>query len=131
MRAAAVMILKNQVLLIHRYRENREYFVFPGGGVEKGETPEQAVIREVQEETSIVAKPKKILWEMINPKDNRKHIFFLFDKFSGTPILGGEEAVINCESNKFILEWHTFDNIKQLTLYPDDAKELFIRDFCK
>lgn len=29
---------------------------FPGGGIEKGETPEQAMIREVKEETGYVTK---------------------------------------------------------------------------
>ncbi|MEI8328023.1 MAG: NUDIX domain-containing protein [Candidatus Taylorbacteria bacterium] len=59
-RATAIVIRDGHALLIHRKNE-KEYFVFPGGGVEKGETPERAVIREVMEETSIEVRLVKLL----------------------------------------------------------------------
>ena len=39
--------------LVVVYAENKKYWTPPGGGIESGETYEQAVIREVQEETNM------------------------------------------------------------------------------
>jgi len=52
-RAGAVLIEDDKVALIERYRDGKHYFVFPGGGVDEGETPEQAAIREMEEETGL------------------------------------------------------------------------------
>jgi 8-oxo-dGTP diphosphatase len=45
---------RNQVLLIKR--RDVPVWVLPGGGIESGETPEQAVVREVEEETGYCVK---------------------------------------------------------------------------
>ena len=54
-RAAAIILEGDRVALIRRDRNRRgiPYFLFPGGGVEEGETTEQAVVREVLEETGL------------------------------------------------------------------------------
>ncbi|MBN1857014.1 MAG: NUDIX hydrolase [Dehalococcoidia bacterium] len=52
-RATAVVRRDGQLLLV-RDRGFR-HFSLPGGGVQRGETPEQAVIRELAEETSLHA----------------------------------------------------------------------------
>ena len=49
-RAGVVLIEDNKVALIERHRAGLEYFVFPGGGVDEGETVEQAAVREAREE---------------------------------------------------------------------------------
>lgn len=36
-RAAGILIKDNKILLIHRTREGKEFWVLPGGGVEKNE----------------------------------------------------------------------------------------------
>lgn len=48
-RATAIIIDENQVALIERHRKGERYFVFPGGGIEEGESPTEAVQREVME----------------------------------------------------------------------------------
>ncbi len=52
-RAAAILIQNDSIALIERHRAGRHYFSFPGGGVDAGETPEQAVVREVHEELGL------------------------------------------------------------------------------
>ena len=48
------MLVENgKVALIERHRAGRHYYVFPGGGVDEGETLEQAAIREMLEETGL------------------------------------------------------------------------------
>lgn len=52
-RGSVVLIENNKVALIKRVREGSVYFVFPGGGIEKGETPESATKREAFEELGV------------------------------------------------------------------------------
>ncbi len=48
------LVLKGKTILLVRHRmEGREFFALPGGGIEEGETPEAAAIRELEEETCI------------------------------------------------------------------------------
>ena len=55
-RAVAVVRQGNQVLVIKRYYDGRDYAVLPGGGVEPGESFEEAAIRELWEESTLHAR---------------------------------------------------------------------------
>jgi len=50
---AGIVVKDGQVLLMHRFKNGEEHWVFPGGGQEEGETPEETVVREIEEETSM------------------------------------------------------------------------------
>ena len=59
LRGAVVVLLDdtNRVLLLKRHETSRfapEKWGFPGGKIEKGETPHDAAIRETKEETNLV-----------------------------------------------------------------------------
>jgi 8-oxo-dGTP diphosphatase len=43
----------NVILIKRRYPPFKDYYALPGGGVEKGEKPKQALIRETKEETNL------------------------------------------------------------------------------
>ncbi|HFK1498231.1 NUDIX domain-containing protein [Bacillus sp. BSL6] len=40
-RGAAIIVQEGKIALIKRIREDETYYVFPGGGIEEGETPEE------------------------------------------------------------------------------------------
>lgn len=54
---AAVIIVDNRILCVQRNKNKYDYisykYEFPGGKVEKGETLEQALVREIQEELKL------------------------------------------------------------------------------
>jgi mutator protein MutT len=89
-RAAAILVEDHQVALIERHRPGRHYFSFPGGSVDKGETPEQAVVREMEEETGLQIAVKQKLAQIVF--QGKSEEFFLVERLGGEYGTGtGEE----------------------------------------
>jgi len=129
-RAVAIIINNGMVLLMHRINNEKEYYVFPGGGVENGETVEQAVLHEVQEETSLEVKIERLLYHHIYD-DNSEQFFYLCHYVSGEPKLGdGNEARAMKESDADFYNpvWREIKSLPQLLLYPLEIRDWFIQD---
>ena len=67
-RSARVIVVKDgKLLVMHRKRmsittgEWIEYYSIPGGGIDAGETPEQAAIREIKEEMNLTVEPSGLI----------------------------------------------------------------------
>ncbi len=99
----AITFINDNILLIERYRkvndEMMHYFTIPGGGVEVGESFEEAAIRETMEETCCEIKILKTL--EIEEYPGGKCHWFYSKYISGTPTLGGEEKEHNNKNNSF------------------------------
>lgn len=130
-RAVAIIIQQGKILLIKRFRADRgEYFVFPGGGVEEGETPEQALIREAKEETSLDVEIDRKLFEFINPSPthHRQEYYFLITKFTGDVALGGPEKSYMNKNNQFYPIWVDINKLPHIpNLYPEESNLLLLK----
>ncbi|MCX4736707.1 NUDIX domain-containing protein [Streptomyces sp. NBC_01363] len=74
-RAGAVVIREGRMLLIGFEDDGQPFYEIPGGGVEDGETPHAAVIRELREESGLrgeVVREVARVW-----KDHRREHYFL------------------------------------------------------
>lgn len=52
-RSVAIVIRDGKILMERVFYFGREFYTLPGGGIEKGETPEQACLRELKEECGL------------------------------------------------------------------------------
>jgi 8-oxo-dGTP diphosphatase len=120
-RAVAVIIRDGEVLLMHRIKDGRDYFVFPGGGVEKDESVESAVVREMKEELNLDIKIDKLLFQIENQE--REEFYFLVKEFSGDIQISGEEKERMNVNNQYHPTWFNLMEITELpNLYPEEAK---------
>ncbi len=60
--SAAMILQDGKILATQRgYGEFKDGWEFPGGKVEPGETPEEAIVREIREELGATVRPEKLV----------------------------------------------------------------------
>ena len=124
-RRVAVFILKDdngRILLQHRDKNDEalpDYWAFFGGGIEEGETPEQAVIREAQEELQI--KPKlKFFGRYVYTYENKPIEVFVFIGKMDYSV----EDLKKQQREGDDLKLFSFDELKKLRIWSEDMKIL-------
>lgn len=123
----AVWIRAGKVLLVRRGRPPfRGFLALPGGFVELRETVEQAVVRELHEETGLLGRPVGLVGVYSGPqRDPRKpttSVAFLMTGRGGRPV-GGDDAAN--------AQWVPFAEARPLAFDHDrilaDARRLWRR----
>ena len=128
-RVSAIIIEKGKILLLHRIKFGKEYFVLPGGSVEENENNKNALIREVKEETGLDVKIERELWQVNNEYDKRTQYIYLISKYSGNLELGSPEKERQSEDNKYILEWRNIEDLKTIKFFPTEIKTNILETF--
>ena len=72
----AVVVRDSMILLSHEV--NSGWWLVPGGGEEKGETPEECCVREVEEETGLIVKPLQQFLTMYEYYEEYRYISHYF-----------------------------------------------------
>lgn len=112
-----------KILMLHRIKKKNDVHEGKwnglGGKFEKGESPEDCVIREVKEESGLTIKSLELKGFITFPDFDGKndwHVFvFVADKFSGKLI----------DSNEGRLEWISYGKLLSLNLWEGD--KIFIK----
>ena len=90
-RAGALILHNGRVLLIERRREAETYYLFPGGRIEPGETPEEALVREVREELGLDVAARRLVAEVTYNGDIQS--YYIAELITAVPAaFAGDEA---------------------------------------
>lgn len=73
---AGVVWKEGQILIAKRSKD--QFWEFPGGHIEPGETPEQCLVREMKEELNIIVKVEKILGKIEGYFRGRNMVLYAF-----------------------------------------------------
>jgi len=107
----------SQYLMLHRTRKqndpNHDKWIGVGGGIEEGETPEECLVREVQEETgfTLTSYRKRAVIDFVSDtwEDEVMHLYTA-DSWTGEMI----------ECNEGVLEWVHKTDVLSLPLWEGD-----------
>ncbi len=76
-RSMAMVVRNSRILMIETFRFGRTIFELPGGGVESGETPEEAALRELKEECGLDGRISRPLNILHRKNGNREYVFLV------------------------------------------------------
>ena len=113
-----VIILKdNEVLLIKRVKNDRTYYVFPGGKAEPGETPEMTAMREAYEELGVQVELGDC-FETVRFSEVQQYYFL-------ATIVGGELGTGQAEEfttgeGTYELEWLPVEELNKYPIIPTE-----------
>jgi len=90
--SVAIITDGGKVLMARRRASEGEIsWVFPGGAIEAGESPEQAAVREVDEETGLKVESVRVLGDRVHPKSKVPM------HYVAVRLVGGEATVADDE----------------------------------
>lgn len=127
-RVAGLLAEGGRLLLIRLYSPvlNSDIWTAPGGGVEFGETMEEALKREFQEETGLSIEVRKLLHinELIELPYHAIELFFEVDKVSGELYLGQDPE--HYSENQLLKEVRFFEEneLSGIPVKPEVLKTL-------
>ena len=112
--AAAIIQKENQVFATQRgYGDFKDGWEFPGGKIEPGETPEEALVREIKEELDTEITIRKLIY-VVEYDYSQFHLTmdcYLCEVLSGQLVLKEHEAA----------RWLTKDTLESVDWLPADV----------
>lgn len=126
-RVGVIVLTSRGVLLIKRFRDNRHYWVFPGGHKRKEEKLVETAVRELAEETNLKADEKNLtkILDYFSDYSQRREIFYLLRLKKPLPVkIVGEEKLRNSSSNSYRPVWYPLEKLAELkdSLYSIEAR---------
>ena len=112
-RSVAIVIRDGKILMERVFYFGREFYTVPGGGIEAGETPEQAALRELKEECGLDGTIVRPLAVQYKAEGNAEYSFEVSIPKEQEPITGydPEESSENPPLKEVL--WLSLDEISE------------------
>ena len=113
-RSQSMVIRGNRILLVEHELFGRDFFNLPGGGIEEGETPEEAALRELSEECNVTGKMIRPLTIEYKPDMESRVYTFLVEIPEDAVAQKGIDPELSEEEHSIVgLKWMRLDEIAE------------------
>lgn len=130
--ARAILITKeNKLLLMKRTKPDGIYYVTIGGGIDEGETSEQALLRELKEESGSVVEQPVFAFHYDDFEKQNSVDFFVCHELARSQPTGSEWTKWDTTENMYELVEVSLNKLNSLPLKPDNVKDKIIKLFEK
>lgn len=87
----AAIVTSDQGVLVGKRNDGKPPWTFIAGEIEPGESPEDAAVREVKEETGLLIQAADVIGRRVHPKTGRTMVYIAAAPTRGTEIFVGDE----------------------------------------
>lgn len=109
--SAAIIVANGRVLMVRRrVKEGELSWQFPAGGIEAGESPQEAAVRETLEETGLKVEAASLIGQRVHPKTGREM------SYTACTVLDGEAHVADADELDAV-EWVAHGDIADRVPY--------------
>ncbi|HET6946506.1 MAG TPA: NUDIX domain-containing protein [bacterium] len=117
-RVAALLVKDGAVALVERQLPDELYYLFPGGAVEAGETPEAAVVREVHEELGLVVTVDRLVAEVAHRGQVQYYYAVTISGGTFGTGRGAEIGTVDPEHGSYLARWIPIGVLASLPVHP-------------
>jgi len=136
--ARGIVFIDGKLLVIKRQNKGQEYFVFPGGHLDEGESVRDCAVREVLEETGVECEPIRCLYKFDyrgHPDERGRGMqsMYLCEYKSGDPRVTDAEEYTDTTRDNGTYEPTTVDiaEIGGIDLRPNYVRDQLVSDIEK
>jgi 8-oxo-dGTP diphosphatase len=124
-RVSGILSKEGKIILVkHENSLNGDYYLLPGGGLEKEETIEKCAIREVKEEVGLDVELENLAYyeDVVSEEDHTLHLIFK------CKIIGG--TVENLDPDKKVKEilFVNENELNELNFFPKKLKSRIFKE---
>ena len=113
-RSQSMVIRGNRILLVEHQLFGRDFFNLPGGGIEENETPEQAALRELEEECQVKGTLVRPLTVEYKPDLESRVFTFLVEIPEDAVAKAGIDPELPADEQSIIgVKWMRLDEIAE------------------
>ena len=111
-RAQCLVYRENRILMVKHRQNGEEWWCLPGGGIEPGEDPKAAALRELKEECLVAGRLLKLTSLVEYGRDDR-HYTYLVEIGTQEPALGDDPEKADGHKILADLAWLSFDELSE------------------